>query len=84
MSIINFAKKRPHLFWHISDLSGLSEEAIIEAVLNYGNFSDVKKMINILGIKQAANLFYRQAKRKRCNLRPEVKNYFKLYFDKYA
>jgi hypothetical protein len=84
MNIIDFAKKKPHLFWHVSDFSSLSEAAIVEAVLNFGNFSDVKKIISILGVKRTADLFYRQAGQKRCNLRPAVKHYFKLYFDKYA
>ncbi|KKQ68001.1 MAG: hypothetical protein US88_C0008G0055 [Parcubacteria group bacterium GW2011_GWA2_38_27] len=52
--------------------------------MNYGDFNDVKKMIKILGIKKVATIFREKSKEKRCNYRPEIKNYFRLYFDKYA
>ncbi|HLD30749.1 MAG TPA: hypothetical protein VJB41_00920 [Patescibacteria group bacterium] len=84
MTINNFIKKRPYLVWYTKNYDKLSEEAIVEAVLNYGDFKDVKKMIAILGIKKTAMIFRKQSKRKRCNYFPEIKNYFQLYFDKYA
>lgn len=83
-SLKNFIKKRPYLIWHTKNYSGLSQEAIVEAVLNYGNFDDFKKLINILGIKKTARIFKKETIKKRSNLRPEVKNYFELYFKKYA
>lgn len=83
MSLKRFIKKRPYLVWYTKNLDQLSEEAIVEAVLNYGDFDDVKKMIKILNIKKAAKIFNRQLKQKRCNYSPQVANYFKLYFKKY-
>lgn len=79
-----FIKKRPYLIWYTKNYNNLSQEAIIEAVLNYGNFDDFKKILKILGIKKTARIFKKEANKKRSNLRPEVKNYFKLYFKKYA
>lgn len=84
MTIHEFIKKRPYLIWYVRDLDKVSERAIVEAVLNYGDFDDVKKMIDILGIKKVASIFRKQAKQKRCNYYPEIKNYFTLYFNKYA
>lgn len=84
MEINNFAKKRPYLFWHISDFDSLSEEAIVEAVLNYGNWQDTEELARILGIQRLASIFRKKASAKRCNFRPEIKNYFELYFNKYA
>ncbi len=86
MTLLNFIKKRPYLFWSVSakDYEHLSKEAVVEAVLNHGDFSDVKKMISILGLKKTAAIFRKKSSQKRCNYRPEIKNYFKLYFDKYA
>lgn len=83
-SLKNFIEKRPYLIWHTKNYSGLSQEAIVEAILNYGNFDDFKELINILGIKKTARIFKKEAIKKRSNLRPEVKNYFELYFKKYA
>jgi len=73
-----FIKKKPYLVWHV-------EDAILEAVLNYGNFSDVQDVIDILGIKQSAQIFRKQTQgKKRCNYSAKTKNYFNRYFDKYA
>jgi len=80
-----FIKKKPYLVWHVRDLNRLSEDAILEAVLNYGNFSDVQDVIDILGIEQAAYIFRKQTQgEKRCNYSAKTKNYFNRYFDKYA
>jgi len=84
MTIRDFIKKRPYLIWYTEDLDNLSENAIVEAVLNYGNFDEVKKMISILGVKKAAAIFRNQIKKKRVNYDPKTMNYFKLYFKKYA
>lgn len=84
MDIHEFIKKRPYLIWYVKDLNKLSEPAIVEAVLNYGDWKDVQKMIKILGMKKTAAIFKKFVKGKRCNYRPEIKNYFQLYFKKYA
>ena len=62
----------------------MSEESIVDGVLNYGDFDDFKILTQILGIKKIADIFFQQIKNKRNNYRPEIKNYFKLYFEKYA
>ena len=84
MTISSFIKSRPYLVWHTKNYDNLSEEAIVEAVLNYGDFDDVKKLFSILGIRKVALIFQRESKGKRTNYRPEIKNYFRLYFHKYA
>lgn len=84
MTIHNFIKKRPYLIWYIRDFDSLSEEAIVEAVLNFGDLNDIREMISILGIKKVAKIFRKQIKRKRTNYHPKIMNYFKLYFNKYV
>jgi len=84
MTLQNFIKKRPYLVWHTRDFDQLSQEAIVEAVLNYGDMNDVRKLISILGIQETARIFREQTNRARINYRPEVVNYFRLYFQKYA
>jgi hypothetical protein len=84
MTIESFVKEKPYLFWYIKDVSGLSNDSIIEHTLNYGDFDDFKKILEIMGIESIAQIFRNQLKNKRNNYRPEVKNYFTLYFDKYA
>lgn len=84
MTINEFIKKRPYLVWYTENYEHLSVEAIVEAVLNYGNWDDVIKMFAILGIKKTAEIFRKQIKRKRSNYRSEIKNYFRFYFEKHA
>ena len=79
-----FIKKRSYLVWYVKDPANLSEESIVEHVLNYGDWDDVKEMIKIMGIKRVAGIFDKEANKKRSNYRPEIKNYFTLYFHKYA
>lgn len=84
MTIHDFIKKRPYLIWYSNNLNSISVPAIVESVLNYGDFNDLKGMIRILGIKKTADVFRKQIRGKRHNYRPEIKNYFQLYFKKHA
>jgi hypothetical protein len=80
----DFISSRKSLVWYVRDPYALSVEAIVEAILNYGNWRDVQKLITILGIHELARIFRTQIVRPRKNYRPEVVHYFTLYFDKYA
>lgn len=84
MTIHEFIKKRPYLIWYVKNLDKLSEESIVEHVLNYGDWDDVQEMIKILGMEKTAKIFRAKSQQKRSNYRPEIKNYFQLYFNKYA
>lgn len=77
-------KEKPYLVWYTKNIDNLSESSIVESVLNWGDFEDVQKMIEIFGIQKIASIFREQASNKRSNYRPEIKNYFQLYFNKYA
>lgn len=84
MSIRSFIEKRPYVIWHTRDFKHLSHEAALEAVLNYGDFDDVKKIIALMGKKKAARIFQKQARSRRTNYDPKIMNYFRLYFQKHA
>lgn len=77
-------KNKPYLIWYTKNYDKLSNEAVVEAVLNYGDFDDVKKLIKILGIKNVAAIFRKQTRGPRCNYDVKIKHYFSLYFKKYA
>ena len=84
MIIGDFVKKRKHLFWSTRNYDGLSNGAVVEAILNYGDMNDVRELIALLGMQVVAKIFYEDTNRARVNYRPEVINYFQLYFQKYA
>lgn len=88
MTIHEFIKKRPFLFWYVNvkDFSKLDEASIVEHVLNYGDWDDVQGMIKILGMERTAEIFREKSKPDkfgRQNYRPEIKHYFNLYFNKH-
>jgi len=84
MSLQQFLKKRSHLLWYVKNPEQVSEQAAVEAVLNYGDMDDVRQLISILGIKKVASIFKKQLKQKRVNYDPKVAHFFKLYFKKHA
>ena len=84
MTVATFLKSKPYLLWYVKDKSKVSAGAAVEAVLNYGDWNDVQKLMKIVGLKKAAGIFRRQVKQKRCNYNPRTKNYFTRYFQKYA
>ncbi len=79
-----FMKTRKYLVWYVKEPENLPAESIVEHTLNYGDWDDVQKLIKIIGIKQMAEIFRKQTGGFRTNYRPEVSNYFRLYFDKYV
>ena len=84
MTLQNFIKTKPYLIWSTRDYQALNNEAVVEAVLNYGNWDDVQRIIKIAGIKTIAAIFKKKSRQKRCNYRPDIKHYFSLFFNKYA
>jgi len=84
MKLAEFIKKRPDLIWYTKNYDKLSAESIVEATLNYGDWSDVQTLIKILGMRKTAEIFKRKSHQKRSNYNPKVKHYFKLYFNAHA
>ena len=87
MTIQDFIEQRKHLIWWVKEHDALSAESIVEATLNYGNWSDVQTLIGIMGITRVAEIFLEKSRPSpvgRQNYRPEVRNYFDLYFKRYA
>ena len=73
-ALVNFIKKKPYLIWYVKDYNSLSEEAVVESTLNYGDFSDFKGLISLLGIKKISRIFKKQLRAKIFfNLNQEVK-----------
>lgn len=80
----NFIKKRKYLVWYVKDVENLPMESIVEHTLNYGDWDDVQKLIKIIGIVRIAEIFRKQNNGQRTNYDNKMKNYFSLYFNKYA
>ncbi|NCO44412.1 hypothetical protein GW889_02700 [Candidatus Berkelbacteria bacterium] len=81
-----YIKNHPYLIWWVKKYDQLDNEAIVEAILNYGDWDDVEFIIKTLGMKKVATIFRAQTDpgRMRCNYYKLTKNYFTLYFNRYA
>jgi hypothetical protein len=82
MSHLELIRRYGNLFWYVSeeDKANISIDAIVEAILNYGDLEAVRYLIKVTGVKTVSEIFFRQNKNKRVNYFPQVTNFFTLYF----
>jgi len=75
-----------HLFWWVpeSEMASLSNDAIVEAILNNGNETTVKQLLDDYGIDTVAEIFNRQTSGRRNNYRPRTVYFFRKYFQRHA
>jgi len=81
-----FIREHSHLFWYTPEdkKEDISHELLVETILNYGNLTDIKSLIKIIGIKEISRIFFSAKGRKKLNYYPEIYNFFSLYFKNYA
>ena len=79
-----FIKDKSYLFWWIKDKENISIDLLVETILNYGNEKDVKKLFNLIGIKNVKKIFKKQTAQKRKNYQPRTIHFFNLYFKQNA
>ena len=82
-------RKNAHLFWYSKDSEkeNLPLPVVVEFFLNYAEEDSVKELFKIVGIKKVKTIFLDQlniSDRVSNNYNVLSKNYFKLYFAKYA
>jgi hypothetical protein len=89
-AVKNFIEEHQKLFWYSpADNKGetVSDELLVESVLNYGTMDDVLQLFDVMGIQNVATIFFNsinQSERKRNNYNELTLNYFTLLFNKYA
>ena len=81
-----FINEKKSLFWYIpeNEKENINQEALVEFILNFGNDKDVKRLFELIGIKETANIFRNQIKSSRNNYFKQVTHYFNLYFLKHV
>jgi hypothetical protein len=74
------------LFWYIpeQEKENISPELLVETVLNYGDEKSVRRLFNLMGINEVADIFHKHISGKRVNYFPQVVNFFNLYFQRHA
>ncbi len=85
-NIQEFIKKNSVLFWWTPNAEKvhISENVLVERILNYGDEQNVKQLFDLIGIEEAAKIFYQQTSGPRCNYFPQVVNFFNLYFQRHV
>jgi hypothetical protein len=86
--VFGIITKNAHLFWYSkpSEKENLPLPIVLEFFLNYVDKESIKELFEIVGIKNAAKVFFERVNTHgdRSNYFLEFKNYFQLYFEKYA
>ena len=87
--IQDFIREQSKLFWYIPEAQkkSISKEFLVETILNYGDLKAVKQLINLLGIKTSAQIFFDSihlSDRRKGNYHELTINYFTLFFNRYA
>jgi hypothetical protein len=81
-----FIEDRQALFWYAPPPKSetVSDELLVETILNYGQMEDIRAMFRITGVGKVASVFKGMSGRKKLNFYPEIYHYFHLFFEKYA
>ena len=84
--IKKFIRENSSLLWWVKpeEKMNISINALVEAVLNYGNEKSVKRLFDLVGIKIVADIFYQQISGKRSNYHQRTKHFFQIYFNRHA
>ena len=84
-----FIRENNHLFWYTPDekKEEISLEFLVETILNYGDIKALKKMLDLIGIKNTAKIFFNSinlSDRRKGNFHELTINYFTLFFKRHA
>ena len=81
-----YIHKHRELFWYTpeKEKENISEELLVETILNYGDMDAVKELFKVMGVENASTVFFGMQGRKKLNFYPEIYNFFSLYFKGHA
>jgi hypothetical protein len=87
-AVKDFIREHHALFWYSPEdkCETVSDELLVETILNYGSLEDIRKLFDVMGLQNVSAIFrqMQMTGRKKLNIYPELRNYFELYFNKYA
>ncbi len=84
-----YIRDRGTLFWYSPEDKGetVTDELLVEHILNYGMMDDVRELFRVMGLGQVAAVFRNsisRSERRRNNYSPISLHYFTLLFNRYA
>ena len=89
LEIKHFIREHSNLFWYTPEdkKEEISQEFLVETILNYGDKDAVLQLFNLIGIKNVARIFFNSinlSERRKGNYHEITINYFTNVFKKYA
>jgi hypothetical protein len=84
--IKKFIQGHSQYFWYTPEheKENISSELLLETILNDGDMDAVRDLFKVMGIKNAASVFFRATGRKKLNYYPEIHHFFSLLFKRHA
>jgi len=81
-----FIREHSELFWYTPEdkKEEISEEFLVETILNYGDLDSILKLVELMEIKKVSEIFFSAEGRKKLNYYPEIYHFFSLFFTRYA
>jgi len=86
MSRQQIIDKNKSLFWYTpeSEKQNISDDLLVERILNDGTLNDYRDLIKALGGKRVAEVFFSAKGRQKGNYYPEIYHFFSLVLKKYV
>lgn len=86
MSREQIIAKHKNLFWYTpeNEKQNISDTLLVERVLNDGTLDDYRELVDVLGGKRVAEVFFSAKGRQKQNYYPEIYNFFSLILKKYV
>lgn len=86
MSREQIIDKHRSLFWYTPDdqIHDISDALLVERILNDGSLDDYRELIQALGGKRVAKVFFAATGRQKQNYYPEIYHFFSLVLKKYV
>ena len=86
MSREQIIEKHKNLFWYTPDAEKqkISDALLVERILNDGTLNDYRELIDTLGGKRVAEVFFSAKGRQKLNYYPEIYHFFSLVLKKYV
>lgn len=86
MSREQFINKHKSLFWYTpeAEKQNISDALLVERILNDGTLDDYRELVDILGKKHVAEVFFSAKGRQKQNYYPEIYHFFSLVLKKYV
>lgn len=84
---LQFIHYNKPLFWYTPEdqLDQISDEFLVETILNYGDLDQVRELFDILTIQKVAKIFHKQTgEGMRSNYKPRTQYFFTHYFKAHA